>query len=164
MERIERADEDSRRGLVLALLTGLKQICNHPAHYLKPGGRLGGRSEKLDLLDELLGTILAEDGAVLVFTQYVAMGGCSRHLAGRRPHQFLHGGTPVREREAMVRASRPARCRSSCSRSRPAAPGSTSPAPTTSSTSTAGGTPPSRTRPPTGPTGSARPGRCRCTG
>src|SRR3546814_7593147 len=74
MERIERADEHARRGLVLALLTGLKQICNHPAHYLKQGGgRLAGRSEKLDLLDELLGTVLAEDGAVLVFTQYVAM-------------------------------------------------------------------------------------------
>ena len=62
------------------------------------------------------------------------------------------------------RASRPARCPSSCCRSRPAAPASTSPRPTTSSTSTAGGTPRSRSRPPTGPTGSARPGRSRCTG
>ena len=51
MERIERADEDTRRGLVLALLTGLKQICNHPAHYLRQAnGRLKGRSEKLDAL------------------------------------------------------------------------------------------------------------------
>ena len=75
MERIERADEDTRRGLVLALLTGLKQICNHPAQFLKQSGavRLAGRSQKLDLLDELVATILAEDGAVLVFTQYVAM-------------------------------------------------------------------------------------------
>ena len=39
MERIERADEELRRGLVLALLTGLKQICNHPAHFLKQSGR-----------------------------------------------------------------------------------------------------------------------------
>ena len=39
MERIERADEETRRGLVLALLTGLKQICNHPAHFLKQSGR-----------------------------------------------------------------------------------------------------------------------------
>ena len=61
-QRIERADEDTRRGLVLKLLTGLKQICNHPAHFLKQsGGRLAGRSEKLDLLDELLGTALAEE-------------------------------------------------------------------------------------------------------
>ncbi|MCW2791221.1 MAG: SNF2-related protein, partial [Nocardioides sp.] len=107
MERIERADEEVRRGLVLALLTGLKQICNHPAHFLKQSGavRLTGRSEKLDLIDELLGTVLAEDGAVLVFTQYVAMARLlETHLAKAGvPHQFLHGGTPVRDREAMVR-------------------------------------------------------------
>ena len=106
MERIERADEETRRGLVLALLTGLKQICNHPAHYLRqPGGRLKGRSEKLDLADELLGTILAENGSVLVFTQYVAMARLlERHLAAASvPTLFLHGGTPVRAREQMVR-------------------------------------------------------------
>ena len=106
MRRIEEADEETRRGLVLALLTGLKQICNHPAHFLKQsGGRLSGRSEKLDLLDELIGTVLAEDGAVLLFTQYVAMARLlETHFAKAAiPHQFLHGGTPVREREAMVK-------------------------------------------------------------
>ncbi len=105
MERIERADEDTRRGLVLALLTGLKQICNHPAHYLRqPSGRLKGRSEKLDVCDELLGTILSENGSVLVFTQYVAMARLlERHLAAASiPTLFLHGGTPVRAREQMV--------------------------------------------------------------
>ncbi|HET7070304.1 MAG TPA: DEAD/DEAH box helicase [Nocardioides sp.] len=107
MERIERADEDTRRGLVLKLLTGLKQICNHPAHFLKQsGGRLGGRSEKLDLLDELVGTVLAEESSLLVFTQYVAMARLLEdHLnRGGVPHLFLHGGTPVRRREAMVAA------------------------------------------------------------
>ncbi|MEQ7847917.1 DEAD/DEAH box helicase [Nocardioides kribbensis] len=106
MERIERADEETRRGLVLALLTGLKQICNHPAHFLKQsGGRVAGRSEKIDLLDELLSTVLAEGGAALVFTQYVAMARLvESHLSAQGiAHQFLHGGTPVREREAMVR-------------------------------------------------------------
>ena len=105
MERIRRADEDTRRGLVLKLLTGLKQICNHPAHFLKQsGGRLTGRSEKLDLLDELLATALAEDSSVLVFTQYVAMARLIEDHLGRIgvPHQFLHGGTPVRQRDAMV--------------------------------------------------------------
>ncbi len=105
MERIESADEDARRGLVLALLTGLKQICNHPAHYLRqPNGRIKGRSEKIDLLDELLGTILAEGGSVLLFTQYVAMARLlERHLAAAGvPTLFLHGGTPVRQREQMV--------------------------------------------------------------
>ncbi len=106
MDRIERADEATRRGLVLALLTGLKQICNHPAHYLRQaGGRLRSRSEKLDLCDELLGTILSENGSVLIFTQYVAMGRLlERHFAAASvPTLFLHGGTPVRAREQMVR-------------------------------------------------------------
>ncbi|MBM0126608.1 DEAD/DEAH box helicase [Pimelobacter simplex] len=107
MERIERADEETRRGLVLALLTGLKQICNHPAQFLKQSGavRLTGRSEKLELLDELVTTVLAEDGAVLVFTQYVALARLvEQHLTAIGvPHQFLHGGTPVGRREEMVR-------------------------------------------------------------
>jgi superfamily II DNA or RNA helicase len=105
MRRIEEADEQTRRGLVLALLTGLKQICNHPAHYLRQAsGRIKGRSEKIDLLDELLATILAEGGSVLVFTQYVAMARLlERHLdAAGIPTLFLHGGTPVRAREEMV--------------------------------------------------------------
>ena len=135
MERIEHADEDTRRGLVLALLTGLKQICNHPAHYLRQAaGRLRGRSEKLELLDELLGTILAEGGSVLLFTQYVAMARLlERHLAEAGiTTLFLHGGTPVRAREQMV-AVVPGRRRPglpALPQGR-AAPGSTSPAPTT---------------------------------
>ncbi|GAA0946078.1 DEAD/DEAH box helicase [Pseudonocardia zijingensis] len=105
MERIARADGMERRGLVLGLLTALKQICDHPALYAKePDPVLAGRSGKLELLDELLDTILAEDGAALVFTQYVAMGRLlERHLRARGATvQFLHGGTPVPEREAMV--------------------------------------------------------------
>lgn len=105
MRRIEEADEETRRGLVLKLLTGLKQICNHPAHFLKQTNpKLAGRSEKLDLLDELIGTVLAEDGAVLLFTQYVAMARLlEQHLTKAGvTHQFLHGGTSVAERERMV--------------------------------------------------------------
>ncbi|MFD7446735.1 DEAD/DEAH box helicase [Streptomyces sp. NPDC059909] len=95
----------ARRGLVMKLLTGLKQVCNHPAQYLKEkNAKLAGRSGKLELLDELLDTIVAEDGSVLVFTQYVEMGRLlERHLAARgTAAQFLHGGTPVKQREEMV--------------------------------------------------------------
>jgi superfamily II DNA or RNA helicase len=105
MARIAGADGMARRGLVLALLTALKQICDHPALYAKePDPVIVGRSGKLELLDELLDTILAEDGAALVFTQYVTMGRLlERHLRARGTGvQFLHGGTPVPEREAMV--------------------------------------------------------------
>ncbi|MGW1323148.1 DEAD/DEAH box helicase [Streptomyces antibioticus] len=102
---IAEADDMARRGLIVKLLTGLKQICNHPAQYLKEERpRTTGRSGKLELLDELLGTILSEGASVLVFTQYVHMARLlERHLAARGvPTQLLHGGTPVAEREAMV--------------------------------------------------------------
>ncbi|MFF2653285.1 DEAD/DEAH box helicase [Streptomyces sp. NPDC058045] len=108
MAAIETAEGIARRGLVLKLLTSLKQICNHPAQYLKEppatGPRLDGRSGKLDLLDELLDTVLAEDGSALVFTQYVGMAKLlGAHLARRAvPAELLHGGTPVPERERIV--------------------------------------------------------------
>ncbi|MFC4190844.1 DEAD/DEAH box helicase [Streptomyces flavovirens] len=105
MTFIESAEGIARRGLIMKLLGSLKQICNHPAQYLKEEPtRLAGRSGKLALLDELLDTILAEDGSVLIFTQYVSMARLlSAHLASRAiPSQLLHGGTPVAERERMV--------------------------------------------------------------
>lgn len=108
MAEIQEKEGIARRGLVMKLLTGLKQVCNHPAQFLKEpaGARLPGRSGKLELLDELLDTVLAEDGSVLVFTQYVAMGRLiERHLADRGvPSLFLHGGTTVARRQEMVDA------------------------------------------------------------
>ncbi|MGC5567301.1 DEAD/DEAH box helicase [Streptomyces sp. FR-108] len=114
MLAIETTQGIARRGLVLKLLTALKQICDHPALYLKeapdglPSGagaaRQAARSGKLALLDELLDTLLAEDGSALVFTQYVGMARLiTNHLAARAvPVELLHGGTPVPEREQMV--------------------------------------------------------------
>lgn len=104
MAKIERSEGMARRGLVLKLLTALKQICNHPAQYLRQSAPLAGRSGKLDALDELLGTINAEGESVLVFTQYKQMATLlERHLAERgTPTLFLHGGTPVARREEMV--------------------------------------------------------------
>ncbi|MER6090803.1 DEAD/DEAH box helicase [Streptomyces bluensis] len=113
MLAIETADGIARRGLVLKLLGALKQICDHPALYLKeehqgqqpPGAdRLVARSGKLALLDELLDTLLSEDGSALVFTQYVGMARLiTAHLATRAiPVELLHGGTPVKDRERMV--------------------------------------------------------------
>ncbi|MFI6208383.1 DEAD/DEAH box helicase [Streptomyces sp. NPDC051041] len=109
MLAIEASRGMARRGLVLKLLTALKQICDHPALYLKEdhrrgGDRLAARSGKLALLDELLDTLLTEDGSALVFTQYVGMARLiTSHLATRAvPVDLLHGGTPVPERERMV--------------------------------------------------------------
>jgi len=105
MIEIRSAEGIGRRGLVLKMLTSLKQICNHPAQYNREDNPvLEGRSGKLELLDELLDTILSEDGAALVFTQYVTMARLlERHLKDRGiPTMLLHGGTPVRQRERMV--------------------------------------------------------------
>ncbi|WCN07264.1 DEAD/DEAH box helicase [Streptomyces sp. M92] len=106
LAEIAGADSMARRGMIVKLLTGLKQICNHPAQFLKEERpRITGRSGKLELLDELLGTILAEGASVLVFTQYVQMARLlEQHLAARGVASlFLHGGTSVTARESMVR-------------------------------------------------------------
>ncbi|TCO32917.1 SNF2 family DNA or RNA helicase [Kribbella steppae] len=104
LAKIESAEGIARRGLVLSLLTQLKQVCNHPAQFLHEPGPLERRSGKLAALDELLDVILAEGESVLIFSQYVEM--CrliEAHLAARRIKTlFLHGGIGVRKREQLV--------------------------------------------------------------
>jgi len=98
-----------RRGLVLATLTRLKQICNHPAQFLAAGGeepgRLRWRSGKLDRFDELVTELLDAGERALVFTQYREMGELLvAHLAtthGVRA-KFLHGGVGRSARDEMV--------------------------------------------------------------
>ena len=105
MAEIRAAEGMGRRGLVLNLLTSLKQICNHPAHFLgQKDGKLADRSGKLDLFDDLTETLVGEGGRALVFTQYVEMG----RLLIRRLEEngiqskFLHGGTALSTRQKMV--------------------------------------------------------------
>ncbi|HWD77281.1 MAG TPA: DEAD/DEAH box helicase [Kribbella sp.] len=104
LAKIEEASGIARRGLVLSLLTQLKQVCNHPAQFLHEPGPLERRSGKLAALDELLDVILAEGESVLIFSQYVEM--CrliEAHLAARQVRTlFLHGGIGVRKRSEMV--------------------------------------------------------------
>jgi superfamily II DNA or RNA helicase len=97
-----------RRGRILALLTGLKQICNHPAQYLGEHGPLAGRSGKLDRVVELLAEVVAAGDRALVFTQYRSMGNLlARHVAAEldlADVPFLHGGVSAKGRDAMVSA------------------------------------------------------------
>ncbi len=104
MKAIETSDGIERAGLVFKLLTALKQICNHPAQYLKQPGPLAGRSGKLAAFDELTDLILAGGESMLVFTQYTQMATLlQQHLDARGIGSlFLHGGVPVRRREEMV--------------------------------------------------------------
>ncbi len=94
-----------RRGQVLKLLTELKQICNHPAQFLKePHGALTGRSGKLAAFEELLDVILDEGESVLVFSQYVQL--CrllERRLEDRGlPTELLSGDSSPAKRQDMV--------------------------------------------------------------
>jgi hypothetical protein len=106
LARIEEAKNDiSRRGLVLATMAKLKQVCNHPAHLLGDGSRLDGRSGKLARLEELCEEIAAEGDKALCFTQYAEFGRMLQpYLAARTgcPVLFLHGGTAKKQRDAMV--------------------------------------------------------------
>jgi SNF2 family DNA or RNA helicase len=112
MRRIEEEEGIQRRGLVLSMLMQLKQICNHPVQYFHQTGKEGadaaldGRSGKLERLGELLEEVLADGDRALIFTQFAEMGAM---LADYLPKafgagaQFLHGGTPTKTRDQMVK-------------------------------------------------------------
>jgi hypothetical protein len=106
MARIEAAEAGiERRGLVLATMAKLKQVCNHPAHLLGDGSRLDGRSGKLARLEEICDEIVEAGDKALCFTQYAEFGRMLQpHLAARLgcTVHFLHGGTPKKRRDDMV--------------------------------------------------------------
>jgi superfamily II DNA or RNA helicase len=113
--RVEKMDEEldaassgiERRGRILALLTHLKQICNHPSQFLKAQGPYRGRSGKLDRLTEMLEEVVEAGERALVFTQFKEMGDRLQiHLQdalGFEP-PFLHGGTSREGRDELVRS------------------------------------------------------------
>ncbi len=112
MKQIEEEEGIKRRGLVLSMMMQLKQICNHPVQYLHQAGKAGAdlaldhRSGKLERLGELLEEILAEGDRVLLFTQFAEMGAMLAEYLPRAfgaAAQFLHGGTPAKVRDQMVR-------------------------------------------------------------
>ncbi len=105
LEKIANSEGIARKGLVLATLSKLKQVCNHPAHFLQDGSELADRSGKLIRLREMLEEVLAENDRALIFTQFKEMGTLLRHDLQRTlgtEALFLHGGTPQKQRDAMV--------------------------------------------------------------
>ncbi len=107
LEKIEASEGIGRKGEVLAALTRLKQICNHPAHFLADGSSLVNRSGKLTRLTEMLEELLAEGDRALVFTQYAEMGKLiQKHLREALSVDvlFLHGAVPASERERLIGA------------------------------------------------------------
>ncbi len=95
----------ARSGAVLAGIAKLKQVCNHPAHFLGDGSALSGRSGKLDRVEELLDEIVDAGDKVLCFTQFAEWGNLLvPHLARRYGTEplWLHGGVPRAGREEMM--------------------------------------------------------------
>jgi superfamily II DNA or RNA helicase len=105
LRRIEQSEGMERRGRVLALLTSTKQICNHPAQYLRESGPLPKRSGKLARVTEMLEEAIAAGDKALVFTQFREMGDrLVAHFEASLGVEvaFLHGGTPKQARDALV--------------------------------------------------------------
>jgi SNF2 family DNA or RNA helicase len=104
LRQIAAAEGIQRRGIILATLTKLKQVCNHPRHLLGDQSALKHRSGKLNRLSEMLEQALAEDDRVLIFTQYAEMGELLReHLSESFGETlYLHGGTPAKKRAEMI--------------------------------------------------------------
>jgi hypothetical protein len=103
--KIDESEGIERKGLVLATMSRLKQVCNHPAQLLGDGFPIAGRSGKLARLEEILEEALAEGDKVLCFTQFAEFGSMLvPHLSGRFDTEvlFLHGGTTKTARDTMV--------------------------------------------------------------
>jgi SNF2 family DNA or RNA helicase len=105
METLTAADGIRRRGVVLATLSKLKQVCNHPAQFLGDNSTVPGRSGKLARLVEMLEEVLEAGERALVFTQFSEMGEIIKtHLQETFGEEvlFLHGGVPKKKRDRMV--------------------------------------------------------------
>ncbi len=105
LEQIENSEGIERKGLVLATLVKLKQVCNHPAQFAKDNSKLPGRSGKLSRLEEMLEEVLAAGDKALIFTQFAEMGTMLRdHLRNIFGCEvlFLHGGTTKKQRDVLI--------------------------------------------------------------
>lgn len=98
-------DGKARRGLVFQLMNALKQICNHPSHYLKHNQLDPSKSGKTQMLLSLLDNIYENNEKTLIFTQYREMGDLLLPLIEQRYHNtplWLHGGVSRKKRDQMV--------------------------------------------------------------
>jgi hypothetical protein len=95
-----------RKGAVLAAITALKQICNHPAAYTHDDGPLEGRSGKLGRLEEIVDNVFESDERMLIFTHFATWGErLAEHLSKRTgiPIHCYHGGLSRGARDTMVK-------------------------------------------------------------
>jgi hypothetical protein len=105
LEEVPEEDAMKRRAHILTAMMKLKQVCNHPSHFLADESALSGRSGKLARLEELLDEVVQNGERALVFTQFARWGArLVSHLSERLGCEvlWLHGGTARRQRDALV--------------------------------------------------------------
>jgi hypothetical protein len=96
---------EPRQGAILAAITALKQICNHPAAYQDDGRPLAGRSGKLTRLEEIVDSVFAADERILVFTHFAEWGKrLADHLTEVTgvPIACYHGGLARGARDRLI--------------------------------------------------------------
>jgi SNF2 family DNA or RNA helicase len=105
-EQLAQAAGMQRKGLILKLLGSLKQICNHPAQFLKNNAKEAALSGKTQLLIDLLKKIERQGDKTLIFSQFTQMGSLLESIIesemGYRP-LFLHGGLHLEQRKAVLK-------------------------------------------------------------
>lgn len=102
---VESGEGMQRKGLILKLITSLKQICNHPANFSKSDKFNIAESGKMDVVINLIENIVENDEKVLIFTQYVKMGEIMKELMEDHFNEevlFLHGAVDRSRRDKMV--------------------------------------------------------------
>lgn len=104
-ESLDSAEGIQRKGIVLAALSKLKQVCNHPRQFLGDNSSIPGRSGKLARLTEMLEEVVEVGDRALVFSQFAEMGEIlRRHLQETFGQEvlFLHGTVPKKQRDTMI--------------------------------------------------------------
>ena len=102
---IENSKGIQRKGIILKILTALKQTCNHPAQFLSIKKPKISESGKMELLVNILENILDNDEKVIIFTQYVEMGKLIQQLISKKFKQevlFLHGSQTREEKSRII--------------------------------------------------------------
>jgi non-specific serine/threonine protein kinase len=105
-EGLEDVEGIQRRGIVLAFLMRLKQICNHPSQWLGDGSWAEEESGKLARLRDITEVVAARQEKVLVFTQFKETTAPLAAFLGSvfgRSGLVLHGDTEVKKRKDLVR-------------------------------------------------------------
>jgi SNF2 family DNA or RNA helicase len=105
-EQLQKSEGIQRKGLILATLMKLKQVCNHPMQFLQDGSDFtANRSHKLTRLTEMVEEAMAEGESLLIFTQFTELGAALEKYLRHTCHTntyYLHGGTSRKKREAMI--------------------------------------------------------------